>query len=246
MRVLSRIGKFNSDIMKRFFLFALVATMFAACTTDVLQDAAVGVESAETLTVSFDEESRIELKNGKAVWSAGDLLSVFYRSNANEKWQFQGKTGDRSGTIKRVAKGNEATHELSNIVIVYPYNANYYINPRTYNVQATLPATQTYLADSYGLDGSVMISSSEYKNFSLKNVCGWLKVQLTGNGEAVRYITLKGNNGEQVAGEIYINSESASCELAAESGIIGDDMQVGGSMFEEGTVLTKVYHLKRI
>ena len=226
--------------MKRFFLFALVATMFAACATDQTQDVAVGIEAPETLTVSFDEESRIELKNGKTVWSAGDLLSVFYRSNANEKWQFQGQTGDRSGAIKRVAKGNEATHELSNIVIVYPYNANYYINPRTYNVQATLPATQTYLADSYGLDGSVMISSSEYKNFSLKNVCGWLKVQLTGNGEAVRYITLKGNNGEQVAGEIYINSENASCELAAESGIIGDDMQVGGSMFEEGTVLTKV------
>ena len=226
--------------MKRFFLFALVATIFAACATDQTQDVAVGIEAPETLTVSFDEESRIELKNGKTVWSAGDLLSVFYRSNANEKWQFQGQTGDRSGAIKRVAKGNEATHELSNIVIVYPYNANYYINPRTYNVQATLPAIQTYLADSYGLDGSVMISSSEYKNFSLKNVCGWLKVQLTGNGEAVRYITLKGNNGEQVAGEIYINSENASCELAAESGIIGDDMQVGGSMFEEGTVLTKV------
>ena len=226
--------------MKRFFLFALVATIFAACATDQTQDVAVGIEAPETLTVSFDEESRIELKNGKTVWSAGDLLSVFYRSNANEKWQFQGQTGDRSGAIKRVANGNEATHELSNIVIVYPYNANYYINPRTYNVQATLPAIQTYLADSYGLDGSVMISSSEYKNFSLKNVCGWLKVQLTGNGEAVRYITLKGNNGEQVAGEIYINSENASCELAAESGIIGDDMQVGGSMFEEGTVLTKV------
>ena len=75
----------KQNIMKRFLLFALVATMFAACTTDATQDVAVGVESPETLTVSFEEESRIQLQNGKTVWTAGDLLSVFYRSNANQK-----------------------------------------------------------------------------------------------------------------------------------------------------------------
>ena len=163
----------------------------------------------------------------------------FYRSNANQKWQYQGETGERSGTIKRVSNAT-ATQELSNIVIVYPYNANYYINPRSFNVQAFLPAQQTYLEDSYGLDGNIMISSSEYKQFSLKNVCGWLKIQLMGNGEQIKSITLKGNNGEQVAGEIYINSEDASCELAASTGILGDDTEVGGTIFEDGTVLTTV------
>ena len=226
--------------MKKIYIFALVAMLFAACTTDEAQDVAVDIDSPETLTVSFeDNDTRIQLQGGKTVWTEDDLMSVFYRSNANQKWQYQGETGERSGTITRVESG-EATQEMSNIVIVYPYNSNYYINPRSFNVQAFLPAEQNYLEDSYGLDGNIMISSSEYKQFSLKNVCGWLKIQLTGNGEQVKSIKLRGNNGEQVAGEIYINSEDASCELAADAGIFGDDTEVGGTIFEDGTVLTTV------
>ena len=226
--------------MKKLYIFALVAMLFAACTTGETQDVAVNIETPDTLVGTFEgNDSRIQLQEGKTVWTKGDFASVFYRSNANQKWQYQGETGERSGAIKRVANAT-ATQELSNIVIVYPYNANYYINPRSFNVQAFLPAQQTYLKDSYGLDGNIMISSSEYKQFSLKNVCGWLKIQLTGNGEQIKSITLKGNNGEQVAGEIYINSEDASCELAAGTGILGDDTEVGGTIFEDDTVLTTV------
>ena len=229
--------------MKKLYIFALVATMFAACTTDAIDEQSVKVEeqAPDTLVGTFEgDDSRIQLQNGKTVWTKGDLVSVFYRSNANQKWQYQGETGERTGTIKRVANA-EATQELSDIVIVYPYNENYYINPRTYNVQAYLPAEQTYLANSYGLDGNIMISASEYKSFALKNVCGWLKIQLTGtSSQKVTSITLKGNNGEQVAGEIYINSADASCELASKSGVLGDDLEVGGTIFEDGTVLTSV------
>ncbi len=238
-----KIHKLNNTKMKKLYIFALVATMFAACTTDAIDEQSVKVEeqAPDTLVGTFEgDDSRIQLQNGKTVWTKGDLVSVFYRSNANQKWQYQGETGERTGTIKRVANA-EATQELSDIVIVYPYNENYYINPRTYNVQAYLPAEQTYLANSYGLDGNIMISASEYKSFALKNVCGWLKIQLTGtSSQKVTSITLKGNNGEQVAGEIYINSADASCELASKSGVLGDDLEVGGTIFEEGTVLTSV------
>ena len=225
--------------MKRFLLFALVATIFVACTTDQTQDIAVRIEVPETLTVSFEENSRIQLQDGKTVWTEGDLVSVFYRSNANQKWQFQGQTGERTGNLKCIANG-QATQELSDIVVVYPYNESYYINPRTCNVQASLPATQTYLADSYGLNGNIMISQSEYNQIALKSVCGWLKVQLTGNGEAVQSITLKGNNGEQVAGQVYINSADATCTLAAEDGLSGDDSIAGGNLVFDDTIFTSV------
>lgn len=225
--------------MKRFLLFALVATMFAACVTDATQDVAVSIETPETLTVSFEEDSRIQLQNGKTVWTKGDLVSVFYRSNANQKWQYQGETGERNGTLKRVANA-EATQELSNIVVIYPYNENYYINPRTCNVQASLPATQTYLADSYGLNGNIMVSQSEYNQIALKSVCGWLKLQLTGDGEVIKSIALKGNNGEQVAGEVYINSADATCVLAAENGVSNDDSVAGGNLVFDDTILTEV------
>ncbi|MEE0916387.1 MAG: leucine-rich repeat domain-containing protein [Alistipes sp.] len=219
------------------FLFAAVALLLGACTTDTTKD--IAVEVPEILTVSFDEDSRIQLSDGKTVWTRNDLVSVFYRSDANQKWQFQGNTGDRSGNIKRIT-APEHNNTTSLIVIAYPYSEKYYLNPETCNLQAFLPAEQTYKADSYGLDGNIMVSQSEYKQFYLRSVCGWIKIQLSGEGQGVEKITLRGNNGEQVAGEIYINTADATAILAAESGMGTDDTEVGGTMIEDDTILTEV------
>ncbi len=227
--------------MKKLYIFALVATLFAACVTDETQDVAVEL-APETLTISFEEaDSRIQLNEaGKTVWTKGDEVSVFYLSNANQKWQYQGDTGERTGNLKRVENAT-ATHELTKVVVVYPYNSNYYINPESYNVKAQLPATQTYLANSYGVGGNIMISQGEYNQFSLKSACGWLKLQLTGNGEKVKSIKLKGNNGEQVAGEIYINSATAVATLASEMGGADDnENSAGGNLVFDDTILTEV------
>ena len=225
--------------MKKLYIFALVAMLFAACTTDAIEDVAAQIETPDTLVGTFEgDDSRIQLQEGKTVWTKGDLASVFYLSNANQKWQYQGETGERTGSLRRIANA-EATQELSSVVVVYPYSSQYYINYRTCNVKAFLPAQQTYLKDSYGLNGNIMVSQSEYNQFSLKNVCGWLKIQLTGNGERVKSIKLKGNNGEQVAGEIYINSADATSTLASKMGMADDDSAGGNLVFDE-TILTEV------
>ena len=228
--------------MIKFYIFALVATMFAACATDGVNEpsAAIGDLAPETLTVSFEgEESRIQLQEGKTVWNEGDLVSVFYRSNANQKWQFQGATGDRTGNLKRVEMGT-ATETMNRVVVVYPYAENYYINPETYNIEASLPAQQTYVADSYGVGGNIMVSYGEYNQVVLKSVCGWLKLELTGNGESIKSITLKGNNGEQVAGQLYINSADATAVLASEMGGAEDNGSAGGNLVFEDTILKEV------
>ncbi len=229
--------------MKKFFLFALVATLFAACSTDATQDVAPEIPtSPDELYVSFDEEtSRIQLgENGTPVWTEGDLVSVFYKSNANQQWQFQGNTGDATGMLKRVNAGT-ATVAMEKVVAVYPYNENYLITPSSGNIEASLPAEQTYLADSYGLGSSPMISSGYYTQLSFKNMCGWLKLQFTGTGY-LSNIVLRGNNGEQVAGNIYICADDASCVLASEMGSTEDDGigGTGGNLVFDDTILTEV------
>jgi hypothetical protein len=180
----------------------------------------------------------------KTVWTKGDQVSVFYRSDANQRWQYNGNTGSRTAELRRVDAG-KSTQILSKVVVVYPYNENYYINPETCDIQTFMPAEQTYLEDSYGLDGNIMVSAGYYNQFSLKNVCGWLKLQLTGNGEKVSSIALRGNSGEQVAGELYINTSDASSALASEMGEItdeGDGMTggAGGNLVFEDTVIKEV------
>ena len=204
-------------------MFAAFA--FAACEQAPIEEqSAIRPDVPDTITVGFEgDETRIQLNaSQKTVWTKGDQVSVFYRSNANQQWKYNGETGSRTANLKRVDAGT-ATRDMDRVVVVYPYNEDYYINPSTYNVQASLPATQHYLANSYGLDGNIMISSAEYNDVTLKNVCGWLKLQLTGDGEVVKSITFKGNNGEQVAGELYINSAEATAILASDMGNIAED-----------------------
>ena len=227
--------------MRKLLLFACALFGFMACTQNPIEEqSAIRTDAPETLRVGFeDDETRIQLNSAqKTVWTKGDLVSVFYRSDANQKWQYQSETGERVGDLKRVNAGT-ATESTKRVVVVYPYNENYYINTETYNIQATLPATQHYLANSYGTDGNIMVSSSEYNQFSLKSVCGWLKLQLTGDGEVVKSIKFRGNNGEQVAGELYINSADATAMLASDMGGT-DDNNAGGNLVFDDTILTEV------
>ena len=213
--------------------------MIAACAEDVINEQGLQPivdDAPETLTVGFEEnDTRVQLnEDTKTVWTKGDLVSVFYRSDANQKWQYQGETGERIGNLKCVDAGT-ATRDMDRVVVVYPYSGDYYINPSTFNVQATLPATQTYLKDSYGVGCNLMVSQSEFTQFSLKSVCGWLKLQLTGNGKVVKSIKFCGNNGEQVAGLIYVDTYTAESTLALEVGNNG-----GGNLIFDDTILTEV------
>ena len=217
-------------------IFAVIVALFAACTTDTTKD--IAVEIPETLTVSFEGDTRIQLMNGKTVWNTGDLVSVFYKSDANDCYKFTGTTGDRTSELVRTAKG-EKSRSGDHIITVYPYSKDYIISLSDGTIEAHLPAEQTYIDKSFGIGSSPMVSMSEYKQVVLKNVCGWLKMQFTGNGEVVNKITLSGNNGEQVAGDIMIVAEDASTILAS-AGMDIDDTEVGGTLVGEDSILTEV------
>ena len=234
--------------MKRLLLLVCALLGFMACTEEFVEEqSAICIDAPETINVGFEDiETRIQLNEvQKSVWTKGDQVSVFYRSNANQLWRYDGETGARVANLKRVDAG-VATREMDRVVVVYPYNDNYYINPSTFNVQASLPAVQSYLKDSYGLESNIMISSEEYNQVALRNVCGWLKLKLTGNGEVVESITLRGNNGEQVAGELYINSMDATAILASDMGnVTEDDGQnatggAGANLVFDDTILKEV------
>lgn len=234
--------------MKKLLFAACALFGFIACTQNPFEEQlSISTDAPETIKVGFEDcETRIQLNEAqKTVWTKNDLVSVFYKSNANQKWEYQGETGERVAELHRVDAGT-ATHELSRIIVIYPYNDNYYINSTTCDIHAMLPTVQTHLTDSYGLDSNIMVSSSNFNQFTLKNVCGWIKIQLTGNGEQIKSIKLRGNNEEQVAGLIYINTSDASSILAKDNGDItenGDENgtgSAGGNLFFDDTIFTEV------
>ena len=205
--------------MKKFLFFAVVAALFSACAQDVVVETlpAVVDDAPSAITLDLEsEDTRIQLNEAqKTVWTNGDKVSVFYRSDANQKWAYNGPTGSRTAEIYRVDSG-QSTQKLPKVVVVYPYNENYYINPETCGIQAFMPAEQTYMKDSYGLDGNIMISSSEYNQFSLKSVCGWLKLQLTGNGEKITNISVTTEKGK-ISGPFTVDCSNGTLTPSAEA-----------------------------
>ena len=212
-----------------------------ACTQETIDEqTAIRVDAPETIKVGFeDSETRIQLNEAqKTVWTKNDLVSVFYKSNANQKWEYRGETGERVASLYRVDAGN-ASRDMDYVVLAYPYSSDYVISTTTGNIEAKLPATQYYAEGSYGVGSNLMVSQSEFTQFSLKSVCGWLKLQLTGNGEVVNSIKFRGNDGEQVAGLIYVDTATAEATLAAEMGG-SDDNNAGGNLIFDDTIITEV------
>ncbi len=227
--------------MKKLLLMACALFGFIACTQNPIEEQSViRTDAPETIRVGFeDDETRIQLNEAqKTVWTKGDLVSVFYRSDANQKWQYQGETGERVGDLKRVENATSTT-KTSKTVVVYPYSESYWLNTDTFAIDATLPATQYYAEGSYGVGSNLMVSQSEFTQFSLKSVCGWLKLQLTGDGAVVKSIRFRGNDGEQVAGLIYVDTATAEATLASEMGGT-DDNNAGGNLVFDDTILTEV------
>ena len=228
--------------MKKLLFFVCAIFAFVACTQIVIEEQqGIAIEASETLTVGFEDgdQTRIQLNEAqKTVWNKEDLASVFYRSDANQKWQYQGETGERVGNLKRVENA-VGTTKTTKTVVVYPYSENYWLNTDSYAIEATLPATQYYAEGSYGVGSNLMVSQSEFTQFSLKSVCGWLKLQLTGNGEVVKNIKFRGNNEEQVAGLIYVDTATAEATLASEMGG-SDDNNAGGNLVFDDTIFTEL------
>ena len=195
----------------------------------------------ETLVVGFeDDETRIQLNEAqKTVWTKGDEVSVFYKSDANQKYEYRGETGERTAELHKVSAGSSTT-KMGYVVVAYPYSEEYIISPASGNLETMLPATQHYAVDSYGVGDNLMVSCSEFTQFSLKSVCGWLKLQLTGNGETVKSITLRGNNGEQVAGLIHVDTKSAEATLYSEEVAPDDNGNANGSLVIDGAMVTEL------
>ena len=183
--------------------------MFAACSKDKTEDINVlpdNIQPHDVLQVSVgdEDESRIQLDNGKTVWTQGDKVSVFYKTTGNECWRFNGKTGDRSGTLSKVS-GNAGTTNTDKVIALYPYDPNCAISGNM--ISTTIPTTQTYKANSFGDGGNIMVAINDNNELKFKSIFGWIRLSLTDVLERkVENITFCGNNNEKLAGSVIINS----------------------------------------
>ena len=196
----------------RYIINSLLASMLllASCTTN----ADLGISPApisEPFYASIaDSTTRTYVGDGdKLLWSAGDRVTVFNGNTTPLEYQFAGDDGAASGALNPVSPASvDSGNALSANYAIYPHSASTTITDEGL-INYTIPATQTYAENSFGLGANVMVAVSEDvedRNFAFKNVGGYFEFSLYGEGVTVKSIVFSGNNNEKLAGDVSITA----------------------------------------
>ena len=150
--------------------------------------------------VFADEELRV-------LWDADDRVSIFDHYTLNEEYRFTGETGANAGWFEQVPHGAFAVgNDLDLVYSVYPYRKeNAISNDGVLSVE--YPAEQVWRKESFGPGANTMVSVTKDNRLQFRNGCGYLVLKLYGHLFGVSSITLRGNNGEPLAGKAFISME---------------------------------------
>ena len=210
--------------MRKLFCILTALLVFASCNKEEQLLEKMNFE-APVFTSSF-EDYDLEGKtktyvdgNVRLLWHEADELSVF-TTTLNQKYIFDGETGENSGTFTKVSSEQFGTgNDIDRNYAVYPYiSTNKLSNSEVLTV--TLPATQDYAVNSFGRGANTMVAVTSGLNdyfLPFKNVGGYLVIKLYGDDVTVSSVELKGNNGEKLSGKAEVVAkygQSPAVEMA--------------------------------
>lgn len=204
--VLNQFFSTMNKVLKTVFLAAIVlagckeSAPFeeSGCNGDVFY---ASIEGADVTKTYVDNDLHL-------FWTAGDRVSIFMNTY-NQQYEFNGKTGDNSGSFSKITSDNFVTgSQLDANYAVYPYSEGTSIS---YDglLSVVLPETQTYAENTFGLGSNMMVavtSDSEDNMLCFKNLCGYIVLKLYG-AATVKSIEFRGNDNEKLAGAASVVAE---------------------------------------
>lgn len=157
----------------------------------------------------WNEDTRTSITdNNRIVWTAGDKITIFEGNDVGKAFQvdpsFVGKSYadflpvDESDTDQSVTS-------FEGVLAMYPYSSAISLSLlKTGGLKIDdiiFPTEQAYDPDTFSDDSFLMTSYAfnGSKSLSFKNVCGVLKLELTGDFD-VAEIIIEGNSGELISG----------------------------------------------
>ena len=150
-----------------------------------------------------NQETKVYMDEGFHVyWNANDAVSVFAGTTENREFHFSGADGDKEGDL--VAAGQAGSgNALGANYAAFPYRReNSIASDGTIGI--TLPSAQEYCEGTFDPAAQLMVARSSGKSFTFKNVMCLFGFPLTGSGVQVKSLTLTGNSGETLSGDIKV------------------------------------------
>jgi hypothetical protein len=195
--------------MKRSFFSLFLAIALVSCTAQ-LEPVTESAEASSRIYAAVEgcdqPMTKVYADTGlKVLWNADDRISMFDKTTYNYQYKFLGNDGDASGEFEKIpASGFITGNNVNYYFAIYPYNKKNKLNNDGTYFTVTLPAEQTWKANSFGVGANTMVAASEDKMLLFKNVGGYLSLRLYGKGVSVSQIILQGNSGEPIAGKATV------------------------------------------
>lgn len=195
--------------MKRSFFSLFLAIALVSCTAqlDPMTESAEASSRIYAAVEGCDQPmTKVYADTGlKVLWNADDRISMFDKTTYNYQYKFLGNDGDASGEFEKLpASGFITGNNVNYYFAIYPYNKKNKLNNDGTYFTVTLPAEQTWKANSFGVGANTMVAASEDKMLLFKNVGGYLSLRLYGEGVSVSQIILQGNSSEPIAGKATV------------------------------------------
>lgn len=196
--------------MKRALWIALAALVMGSCAQDKTEDVGNGGLKIYASIEQDNTQARVQLNDQKqTVWTAGDEIWAIHRTEGLAAWQFDGQTGDRSGSFSymgRLDSDLSIYENLNGYYAFYPRGALTNYGALENNRLALIGVLQSewdYLPNSYGLHANTMLgTSTDGENYTFKNLHGYLRISLAGT-KKVQSVRLEGNNSDALSGYHY-------------------------------------------
>ena len=216
----------------RFSFLGLLSLLAVSCS---YEESFVSEDNNDNSTVEFyatiDEQPDAATKvyaddQLRVLWNEDDRITIFSKFTYNQEYWFLGEDGDNAGAFRKVPNDDYVTgNDLPKSYAIYPYLESTKIS-NDGMITFTLPSEQIYHPDSFGIGANTMVSASETNELRFKNVGGYLSLKFYGEGVSISSITLKGNNGELLAGKCSIDMSSGLPVLTMDEGKATDTISL--------------------
>jgi len=217
---------------KHFFfgVLAVAGLAFVSCQsqeTDFVDQPEMGDAPEFYAAIEQPSDTKVYADESLMVlWHADDRVSIFNKYTYNNQYAFQGETGANAGVFKKVPSDDFVTgNALPAIYAIYPYAEGTTIS-NSCEISLTLPSEQPYAELNFGRGANTMVSATEDNDLLFKNLCGYLAVKLYGDDVSVASVSLKGNNGEKLAGKAFVDAPLDDDPTIIFPGDVGKEIRV--------------------
>ena len=169
-------------------------------------DLFVHIDNDDVTKTVIDEDNNI-------LWESGDQILAFLDSKEGLAYQIKDSyIGKSYGYFSKVSdlKPFESSLWPNGNVAYYPYSDDVDISSSSSyadytTLTVTLPSVQKYAKGSFGNGVFPMVASSKDRNFSFRNICGGIKLQLKGT-QRISSIKIEGKKYEKLSGAASVTT----------------------------------------